>query len=446
MKAPGTAVRGSEAGPSATRRSVRVMDDVRRAVHEGIDLVRDEATDLLRQLVATPSITGDEGAAQAIVGEALEDLGLAVDQWCPTRAELADHPSFSDDGLDLGDRPVVVGTLEGTEPEAPSLVLNGHIDVVPVGDPDGWPVSPWNDRLDGDLLRGRGTCDMKGGLVAGIAALSALRRQGIQPPGRVVVQSVIGEETGGVGTLAAVLRGHTADAAIVLEPTSLHRCPVGAGAASFRLHVPGRAAHGAMRTEGVSAIEKFVPLLTALQALEAARHDDFSHPAYEDGMLVAPISVGKVSAGDWPSTVPESLVAEGRFGVLPGEDLDTARSAFEAAVDAAAEGDAWLNERPPVVEWFEGQFAPAVTPLDSPIVALLGEAHDRVVGQPSPRHGVSYGSDLRFFTNDAGMPAVLYGPGDGAVAHTTDEHVDLGEVFAAAEVVALTLLAWGDGH
>ena len=221
------------------------MSDLARAVHEGIALVRDDATDLLRQLVATPSITGDEAAAQAVVAEALAALGLDVDVWRPTWEDLADHPSFSDDGLALGERPVVVGRFEGRDPAAGPLVLNGHIDVVPVGDEAGWPVSPWNDRLDGDVLRGRGTCDMKGGLVAGIAAIAALVRQGLHPSAPVLLQSVIGEETGGVGTLAAVLRGHTGAAAIVLEPTSLHRCPVGAGAASFRLHVPGRAAHGA---------------------------------------------------------------------------------------------------------------------------------------------------------------------------------------------------------
>jgi acetylornithine deacetylase len=418
------------------------MDDVRRAVHEGIGLVRDEATDLVRQLVATPSITGDEAAAQAVVEEALVDLGLEVDRWCPTREELADHPSFSDDELPLGERPVVVGRLAGQADDQPPLVLNGHIDVVPVGDEARWPVSPWNDRLDGSVLRGRGTCDMKGGLVAGIAAVNALLRQGLQPPVPVLVHSVIGEETGGVGTLAAVLRGHTGSGAIVLEPTSLHRCPVGSGAASFRLHVPGRAAHGAMRREGVSAVEAFVPLLAAMSELERQRHAAFEHPAYGDEVLAAPVSVGRVTAGDWPSTVPEALVAEGRFGVLPGESLDEARASLEAAIADAAEADAWLEAHRPVVEWFEGQFAPAATPVDHPLIAAVGAAHDAVVGTASPVHGVPYGSDLRFFTNDAAMPAVLYGPGDVAVAHTVDEQVDLDEVFAVAEVVALTILGW----
>jgi acetylornithine deacetylase len=209
--------------------------------------------------------------------------------------------------------------------------------------------------------------------------------------------------------------------------------------------VPGRAAHGGTRLEGVSAIEKFVPLLAAMSELERARHDGFQHPAYEDGELVAPVSVGQLRAGDWPSTVPEALVAEGRFGVLPGESLDEARASLEAAIADAAATDDWLAEHAPVVEWFEGQFAPALTPVDSPIIGAVGAAHDAVLGTASPVHGVPYGSDLRFFTNDAAMPAVLYGPGDVAVAHTVAEHVDLDEVFAVAEVVARTILAWDGG-
>ena len=182
-----------------------------------------------------------------------------------------------------------------------------------------------------------------------------------------------------------------------------------------------------------------------MAALERERHEHFTHPAYAEGVLVAPVSIGRVTAGDWPSTVPEALVAEGRFGVLPGESLAEARRSLEQAVARAADADPWLAGHRPRVEWFEGQFAPADTPLDSPVVEVLGAAHEAVVGAPSPTHGVPYGSDLRFFANDAGMPALLYGPGDVALAHTTDEQVSLDEVFVAAEVVALAILSWGAG-
>jgi acetylornithine deacetylase len=286
---------------------------------------------------------------------------------------------------------------------------------------------------------------MKGGLVAALLAVAALRRTGTVPAVNVLVQSVIGEESGGVGTLAAILRGHVGDVAVILEPTGLDLCPVGAGSVTFRVTVRGRAAHGAMRADGVSAVDLFLELQLAMAALEGRRHHGFRHPAFAEGALVAPISVGRLTAGDWPSTVPETLVAEGRFGVLPGERLADARADLERTIAAAA--DDWpgaYGVEAPTVEWFEGQFESAATPLDSALLGVLGRCHADVVGRQAVTRGVPYGSDLRFFTNDAGIPAVLYGPGDVARAHAVDEHVELDEVRDAAKAVTL-LLARGLG-
>ncbi len=416
------------------------VDAVDRAVTE----LEADAIAMVQELVAIPSVTGDEAAAQGFVAGVLADLGLSVDRWCPSRDELAGHRSFCDDGLPLGERPVVVGRWGG-QPGAGSVILNGHIDVVPPGRESDFPHGPWTGEVHDDVLWGRGSCDMKGGLVAAIIAVAALQRAGLHPAAEVVIESVIGEETGGVGTLATVVRGYRADAAVILEPTKLAMCPVGCGACSFRLHVPGLAAHGAMRQEGVSALEKLWPLHRALQHLEDERHRGFEHPLFADGGLAAPLSIGTVQAGDWPSTVPEGLVAEGRYGIFPGEDLDLARAAFEQAIQAAALADPWLAEHPPTVEWFEGQFESAVTDLDSTLLASLGVAHRSVTGTEPGVHGVTYGSDLRLFTNDAGMPAVLYGPGDVAHAHTVTEHVLISEILDAARTVALLLLDWSAG-
>ena len=402
-----------------------------REVVDQVDGLFSWATDLLRDLVAEPSVTGSEQGAQAIVTAVLRDLNLAVDEWCPRRDELATHPSFSDDGLPLGDRPVVVGAWTISS-ERPTLTLNGHVDVVPTGDAATWTHGPWSGHVVDGRLYGRGACDMKGGLVAALLAVNALRSAGIEPAVNVLVQSVIGEESGGAGTLAAIVRGHAGDAAVILEPTGLALCPVGAGAATFRLRVRGRAAHGALREQGVSAIDRFIDIAAALRALERRRHEDFRHPAFADGAFVAPISIGTVRAGDWPSTVPDLLVAEGRYGVLPGESLSNARRILEGCVrDAADDID---------VEWFEGQFEPAATDIDAPLVSMVARAHADVVGSTPAVRGVPYGSDLRFFTNDAGVPAVLYGPGDISLAHGVDEYVELDEVRAAAKVIALLLL------
>ena len=401
----------------------------------------DDATGMLQELIRIPSVTGDEGAAQGFVAGVLAELGYSVDTWSPTRAELAEHRSFSDDGLPLGDRPVVVGQWGG-EPSGGSVILNGHVDVVPTGRERDFPHGPWTGEIHDNVVWGRGSCDMKGGLVSGIIAVAALQRAGLRPKAEVILESVVGEETGGVGTLATVVGGYRADAAIVLEPTQLQICPVGCGACSFRLHVHGLAAHGAMRQEGISALDKLWPLHQALTAFEQDRHHDFEHPLFSGDRLAAPLSIGTVAGGDWPSTVPEALVAEGRYGIFPGEDLDTARAAFEQVVQAAALTDPWLAEHPPTVEWFEGQFESAQTSLDSALLTQLNSAHAAITGAGTSTHGVTYGSDLRFFTNDAGMPAVLYGPGDVAHAHTVNEHVLIDEVLDAARTVALLLMNW----
>jgi acetylornithine deacetylase len=414
------------------------QDDVLRAIDE----LAPEAIRLLQNLVRIPSITGNETEAQLYFADSLRELNLEVDCWNPERAELESHTAFSDDGLPLGKRPVVVGHLRGQDAHASSLILNGHMDVVPPGEESLWQEGPWSGAIQDEKIFGRGSCDMKGGLVSGYLALAAFRKSGTQLQGSVWIQSVIGEESGGVGTLAAVLRGYRADAAIVLEPTRMAISPVGAGAASFRIHVKGKAAHGAMRQEGISAIEKFQIILNAVQQLEELRHKNYQHPLYKADTLISPISIGKIQAGDWPSTVPESLIAEGRFGILPGEKIETARVEFERAIQSASEHDPWMRENPPEVEWFEGQFEPAETSTDSTIVSKLKEVHSKLHGTEPEIHGVPYGSDLRFFTNIANMPAVLYGPGDVRVAHSANEFVPINEVISVAKVLALTICNW----
>ncbi len=415
---------------------------LQRSIDQSVDRLETLCTDLLRDLVRIPSITGDETSAQLRLSRYLTEMGLDVDLWCPTRPELEQHPAFSDDGTFLGERPVLVARWRGTGGDAPSLILNGHMDVVPVGDVRAWTNGPWSGDVRDGRLWGRGACDMKGGLAAGVTAVAALQTLGVRPKGDILIESVIGEETGGAGTIATLLRGYRADAAIILEPTRMALCPMGAGALSFRIHVRGRAAHGAMRLEGVSAVEKFYAVMDAVRELERQRHASFHHPYFLAGELVAPISIGKIQAGDWPSTVPETLVAEGRFGVLPGEDVAEARLHFENAVAGVGRTDEWFEQYPPEIEWFEGQFEPGETPPEAPIISRLASSHADVSGRETRIHGVPYGSDLRLFTKHGGMHAVLYGPGDVRVAHSLNEFVPLDEVNRVSKTVARTAAAW----
>ncbi len=418
-----------------------------------VDRLREPATGFLARLVQFPSLPGEEQEAQRFFAAKLQELGLEVQVLQSSMAELEHHPAFSDDGVSFAERLNVVGTwfAQGSHQPAEgerggrSLILNGHMDVVPIGDATLWKFPPWGGVVDHGRLYGRGACDMKAGLTAAVFAVQALRNLGFQPAAPVLIESVIGEESGGVGTLTTLVRGVRADAAILMEPTRLRSCPVHAGALSFRIRIMGRAIHASMKRFGVSAIEKFQQVFQAIQDLDANRHVQYDNRIFEFDDNIAPISIGLLNAGDWLSTVPETLTAEGRFGVFPGESTAAARSALANCLAAVTGADPWLREHPPTLEWFEGQFEPGQTSLTEPIVHALSAAHGAVMGEHPRVQGVPYGSDLRLFTEHGKLPAVLYGPGDVAFAHTVEEHVELEEVFACTNVLACLIVEWCGG-
>jgi acetylornithine deacetylase len=239
-----------------------------------------------------------------------------------------------------------------------------------------------------------------------------------------------------------VLRGYRADAALITEPTRLALVPAQGGSLVFRLEVPGRSAHAAVRDEGVSALEKFVPLFEELRRLEEERNAALSHPLYEHLANKVPINVGLVRAGNWASTVPESLVAEGRVGLIPGEEIESLRETVAERIDAVARHDPWLREHPPKLEWFGGQFAPAEVSPDAPICEALKRAHERVTGEEPAVEGVPYGADMRLFIHFGETPCVMYGAGDVNAAHAPNEHLSITELTTATKTVACLVADW----
>ena len=420
-----------------------------RRVLDHLDLDRLLAD--IEALVALESLGGAETPAQWKMAERLADLGCDVDTWEIDLDTLARHPSYSAE-VERRHALGVVGRWGCGAEGGRTLVLNGHVDVVPPGDPGRWTTPPWAAaRVRGDdgrdELRGRGTADMKGGLCCALAAVRALRDAGVEIAGQVEVQSVVGEEDGGCGTLATVLRGlargsqkSLADGAIVMEPTRLEVVPAQAGALGFRITIPGQAAHGALRREGTSAIEAFRPVHDALLELEQRRNAEVAHPLMAELELPYGLSIGTLRAGDWASTVPEELVCEGRYGVAVGESLDAARQELETAVAEAAACNAWLRKHSPQVAWWGGCFAPAETSPDAAIVSTVCAAGCDVLGAVPKLSGVPYGSDLRFLTGEGATPSVLFGPGDVRRAHRPDEGIAIAELEAAARVLALVIL------
>ena len=412
-------------------------------ISDTVDALAPNLVQFIQSLVQMPSLPGQEHAVQGLIAEELRRLGLEVDIVPSRFEELRHHPAFNDDGFDPDTRVNVVGRWRGTgQTGSRSLILNGHVDVVAPGDPALWSAAPWSGEVRDGKLYGRGACDMKAGVATGLFALATLRRLGFQPAGDILMESVIGEESGGVGTLTTIVKGYTGDACLVLEPTGLDLCPLQSGALTFRLTVPGKAAHAAMRQHGVSAIEKFALLHQTLLRLEANRHAAYHTDLYDDPRYVAPISLGTINGGEWHSTVPERVVAEGRVGVFPGESIAEARQALEMTISRAAQADSWLRDHPPTVEWFEGQFEAGATDPSHPFIQTLSAAHTTVLGRPPRLRGVPYGADLRLFTNHARIPAVLYGAGDVSLAHGVDEYITLADVVTATKVVALIVTEW----
>jgi acetylornithine deacetylase len=412
--------------------------DLSSAERRVLDAVDEPAlVDLLRRLVAVPSVGGTpaECEVQQLVGTELERLGCEVDRWPIDLAEAATAPDAPGQEVDRTEAWGVVGTLPGAEDGVPALVLSGHTDVVPAGDRSLWPADPFEPRVHGGAVHGRGACDMKGGMAAVVGALAAVRTAGVRLARPVAVHSVVGEEDGGLGTWATLRRGHRGDVCVIPEPTAGALVTAAAGALTFRLEVTGRSAHGAIRDEGVSAVELFAAVHADLLAFEAERQRD-ADPRFAGYRFPFGLSVGTVVAGNWASSVPDTLVAEGRYGVRLGEPVEAARAAFEARVAGFCAGHPWLAGHPVDVTWTGGSFASGALPAGSALLPAVRAAVADAGGGSPPERALTGGSDLRLYAA-AGIPTLHYGPGDLRLAHGPGEAVPVAEVVSAARAFAL---------
>ena len=410
------------------------------AIHDAVQRRRDDIVALLLDLVAASSITGDEREVQRRVRAAYETSGLAVDQWEATPEEIAPYLVHVGEQPRYTGRPNLVATRAGAG-DGRSIMLQGHVDTVDPGDPALWTRNPAGEAT-ADRVYGRGAADMKGGIVTNIAALDVFADLGVTLNGDVMLAASVGEEDGGLGALSTILRGHRADAVVITEPTELNVVIAQGGSLVFRITITGRSAHGASRNEGVSAVEKFIPIFQDLLAWEAERNATLSHPLYDHLENKFPISVGLVRAGTWASTVPELLVAEGRLGFLPGESIDDMMRQAEDRIRTVADQDPWLRKHPPVVDWFGGQFASAEVSPDEPIAVAVGDAHAAATGERATIAGVPYGADMRLFTEIGRMPAIMYGAGSAKNVHCPDEFIEIDELLTAVETIAHTLVRW----
>ena len=424
-----------------------------------IEARRDEAVGLLADLVRTCSVNpcfagvsrdeviGGETRANEILRERYEQAGLDT-HWVAADPE----------------RKNLVGVRPGRG-RGRSLALNGHVDTVPPVEPERWMNgSPWNAELRDGRLIGLGATDMKGSDTAMWLVAQALEDERVELAGDLLLHSVVGEETmqHELGTTAVLGAGFTADAAIVTEPSSipypLTVSPVAAGNWYFRIHVEGKATHCGNRALairpggpgdaiGVNALEKAMKVVLALQDLEQQWGLTKSHPYFLPGFFSLLPGVFHADPGlDIPFYFSTRAEVAYSLWYPPDESAGDVRDQIEEHVLTACRLDPWLRAHPPRFEWINN-WPPAATPWEHPLVQTMAHAHERsagiVIPTPSPSHPVAFGaaSDASFY-EAAGIPTVVFGPGELRIAHCKDESVEIDEIVAAARSLAACVLDW----
>jgi len=420
------------------------VTDLDRHEQRALDAVDpDRAVALLVDLMALPSISGSDAEIdiQHLLAKRMAELGIQVDLWPMDLPALVRAPGYPGAETQRSGAWGLVGTSVGTADDdaEPALILQGHVDVVPAGDPTRWRSDPFTPTAVGERIHGRGACDMKAGVAANLAAAAALTAAGIRTRRPFALHSVIGEEDGGLGAFGTLARGHTGLACIITEPTHGTLITANAGALTFRLDVPGRATHASTAYAGSSAITSYLPIHAELAALQERRNRSVE-PLMAEYPVAYPISVGRLHAGDWASSVPDLLIAEGRMGLRIEEDPAAARLELEEAVAKASAADPFLSRSPVRVTWSGGQFAGGHLRPGHQLRQLVADAHaDIVRGRPLRERGAPYGSDLRLYTGE-GIPTLHYGPGEVHLAHGPEESVDVGEFLDVTRALVLTLL------
>lgn len=413
----------------------------RQRIEDAVDAAFDRQLQFTARLIAEPSLRGDERSTQDIMHAAMQDRGLTMDRWTIDVDDLKDHPGFGPVTVSYDNAENVVGTYEPRESVGRSLILNGHVDVVPTGPLGSWSRSPWEPLIDDGWMYGRGSGDMKAGHAASLFAFDAIRAAGYDPAARIHFESVVEEESTGNGSLSALLRGYTADAVLIPEPEENMLVRANVGVIWCTVRVAGAPTHPREMTNGFNAIDAAYAVMAELREVESrwnakrAEHEYF-------GDLEHPINfnVGGISGGDWPSSVPAWCELEVRIAIYPGQSVDAAWDDIEAALDAASERPELAGSRPVATRTGFNAEGYVLEP-GSDAEAVLSAAHRHVFdGELDTLTTPGY-LDARIFTLYAGIPSLVYGPRSEAI-HGFDERVHVESVRRVTKTIALFIAEW----
>lgn len=414
---------------------------IKLKLNNWIDNNEQKHINLLQKLVQQKSVQGNERNVQEIVAEFLDSLHLDVDVWDLNEERLQKHPYFYSNRKKFENSPNVVGVLKGTG-GGKSIILNGHVDVVPEGNHDQWNDDPYSGKVINGKMFGRGVTDMKGGNIALMVAIEAIQASKIRLKGDVIFQSVVEEESGGAGTLDTILQGYKADAAIIPEPTNMKNFPKQQGSKWFRLIVTGRTAHAGTRYHGVSAIKKAFIVTEHIKQLENIRNERITDPLYDNIPIPVPINIGSIKGGDWPSSVPDKVKLEGRIGIAPNETMEEVQEELEQWIEKLVEKDIWFKDNPVKVEWFGARWVPGEIAIDHPLMNVLMNNFKMIKNEEPIIEAAPWGTDGGLLSQVGNTPTIVFGPGITNLAHFPNEAIEIEKIFEAAKIIATTIVDW----
>ncbi|GAB5468692.1 MAG: ArgE/DapE family deacylase [Rhodospirillales bacterium] len=417
--------------------------DLTQDLLAAVDAAFDRQVEVTRDLVRHPSLRGQEHTAQEFMHQAMAERGYAMDRWRLDPDAMKDHPGFSPVKVSYDNAINVVGTHTPKQATGRSLVLNGHIDVVPTGPLDMWRRPPFEPHVEEGWLYGRGSGDMKAGLVSNLFALDALRSLDLQPAATVYVQSVTEEECTGNGALACHLRGYRAEAAVIPEPEDDMLVRANTGVIWFQVKIRGEPVHVREASSGSNAILAAYRVIEQLKALEATWNSRKAEvPYFAEVPKPININIGKIAGGDWASSVPAWCTLDVRAAIYPGVEPRQAAAEIEAAVLAAGRSDPFLANNPPEVV-YNGFFAEGyILEEGSAAEATLAGAYAQVHGGRDLQSFVTPGYlDGRVFVIYDGIPCLVYGPYSENI-HGFNERVSLDSLRRVTKTLALFVASW----
>ncbi|MGP1349102.1 MAG: M20 family metallopeptidase [Stomatobaculum sp.] len=419
------------------------------SLQDTLNLHKKEYLERLKELVAIDTHDlghgidgGLEKAGQDYIVSLLQSMGAdqiirdpmdeSVIQQC-----LALHRE-GNPGHNQQDRYNVYATFAGKK-GGKSLLFNSHMDVMPADEASLWTSPPFAPEVRNNRLYGRGTADMKGGLIASVMAVKLLQDAGCELPGDVIITSVCDEEGGGNGSVQAVMRGLKADGIVNCEGTSDELILAHMGWVFLQVSLTGRACHSGTKKDGVSAIEKAIKLINALNEKEHSWLLSYKHP-----LLPAPnLNVGVIRGGSAGSTVAGDCMFQTCVHFLPKlMRQEQVIREFTDTILRAARADAWMAEQLPEISVYQAGNGFEMDP-EAPFVQVFRKAYRtvrkkevRIVGSPS-------GCDSRLWRNIAGCPTLQFGPGNLAQCHAVDEWLDLDAYYQSILIYAQLILDWG---